>query len=43
MGCNNRDAGFDCFYYYEGGGLNMRVEGGASAGYRVKSIYFIAD
>ncbi len=43
MGCNNRDAGFDCFYYYEGGGLNLRVEGGASAGYRVESVEFIVD
>lgn len=41
--CTNRDAGFDCAYSYEGGGLIMRVTGGASAGYRVESLRFIAD
>lgn len=43
MGCENRAGGFDCSYYYEGGALLMRVEGGASAGYHVESIKYIAD
>lgn len=43
MGCENRAGGYDCSYYYEGGALSMRVEGGASAGYHVESIKYIAD
>lgn len=43
QGCTNRNAGFDCAYSYEGGGLIMRVTGGASAGYRVESVRFVAD
>lgn len=43
MGCENRAGGYDCSYYYEGGALIMRVEGGASAGYHVESIKSIAD
>jgi len=42
-GCENHTGGYDCFYRYEGGGLMMRVEGGASAGYWVQSINFVAD
>lgn len=42
-GCEKRASGYDCFYRYEGGGVNMRVTGGASAGYRVRSVSFIAD
>jgi len=42
-GCENHAGGYDCFYRYEGGGLMMRVEGGASAGYWVQSINFVAD
>jgi hypothetical protein len=41
-GCEKRAGGYDCFYRYEGGGVNMRVTGGA-AGYRVRSVSFIAD
>ena len=42
-GCEKRGAGYDCFYRYEGGGVTMRVTGGAKAGYRVQSVGFIAD
>jgi hypothetical protein len=42
-GCEKRAGGYDCFYRYEGGGVNMRVTGGASAGYRVRSVSFVAD
>ncbi|HEY0324309.1 MAG TPA: hypothetical protein VGC66_25405 [Pyrinomonadaceae bacterium] len=42
-GCEKRAGGYDCFYRYEGGGVNMRVTGGAAAGYRVRSVSFIAD
>ena len=42
-GCEKRAGGYDCFYRYEGGGVNMRVVGGAAAGYRVRSVSFIAD
>lgn len=43
QGCENRRGGYDCSYYYEGGGATMRVTGGKSSGYKVKSIKFIAD
>jgi hypothetical protein len=39
--CRSRGTGYDCFYSAAGEGLyyiDMRVEGGASAGYRVVSI-----
>jgi hypothetical protein len=42
-GCEKRAGGYDCFYYYEGGGVTMRVVGGKAAGYRVRSVSFIAD
>jgi hypothetical protein len=42
-GCERRAGGYDCFYRYEGGGVNMRVTGGSAAGYRVRSVSFIAD
>ncbi len=42
-GCEKRGGGYDCFYRYEGGGVNMRVVGGAAASYRVQSVSFIAD
>jgi hypothetical protein len=41
-GCRSRDLGFDCVYGYPDADgiffIDMRVEGGASAGYRVVSI-----
>ena len=43
QGCERHRGGYDCFYYYEGGGATMRVTGGVSAGYRVRSVKFIAD
>lgn len=43
QGCEKRQGGYDCSYYYEGGGATMRVTGGKSAGYRVQSVKFIAD
>jgi len=42
-GCERRGSGYDCFYRYEGGGVNMRVTGGPRAGYRVQTVGFIAD
>ena len=42
-GCEKRGSGYDCFYRYEGGGVNMRVTGGPRAGYRVQTVGFIAD
>ena len=42
-GCEKRGSGYDCFYRYEGGGVNMRVTGGTRAGYRVQTVSFIAD
>jgi hypothetical protein len=42
-GCEKRGKGYDCFYRYEGGGVNMRVTGSAAAGYIVRSVGFIAD
>jgi hypothetical protein len=43
QGCEKRSGGYSCFYSYEGGGVTMRVGGGAAAGYRVRSVGFIAD
>jgi hypothetical protein len=41
-GCRSRSLGFDCFYSYSDADgvffIDMRVEGGASAGFRVVSI-----
>jgi hypothetical protein len=42
-GCTRVSGGYDCFYWYEGGGANMRVTGSRSKGYRVQSIRFVAD
>jgi hypothetical protein len=42
-GCEKRAGGYNCFYRYEGGGVNMRVTGTAAAGYRVRSVSFVAD
>lgn len=43
QGCEKRRGGYNCSFSYEGGGVTMRVAGGASAGYRVTSVSFIAD
>jgi hypothetical protein len=38
MGCTCRSFGFDCAYTINGGGLMMRVTGGASAGWMVQTV-----
>jgi hypothetical protein len=43
QGCEKKGAGYNCFYYYEGGGVNMRVTGSSRAGYRVSTVSFVAD
>jgi len=43
MGCEKTGTTHLCSYYYEGGGVSMRVAGSASAGYSVRSVSFIAD
>lgn len=43
MGCEKTGTTHLCSYYYEGGGVSMRVAGSASAGYTVRSVSFIAD
>ena len=42
-GCERRSSAYNCFFYYEGGGVNMRVTGSSRSGYRVNSVSFIAD
>ncbi|HEX8707315.1 MAG TPA: hypothetical protein VF723_03550 [Pyrinomonadaceae bacterium] len=43
QGCNEEEGAQICGYYYEGGGLIMRVGGSASAGYQVQSVEFVVD
>lgn len=43
MGCIREGSKQRCFFYYEGGGLNMIVEGDAAGGYLVTKAFFIAD
>ena len=44
QGCEKGEAGgYDCGYYYEGGGLIMHVTGSDADGYKVVSTEFIAD
>jgi hypothetical protein len=44
QGCEKADdEGYNCGYYYEGGGLIMHVSGSESAGYKVDLTEFIAD
>lgn len=44
MGCERgRGAGYTCFYYYEGGGINLRLVPGGPSGYRAVSVNFVAD
>ena len=42
VGCEPIAGAYDCFYYYEGGGLNIEVVEGEE-GYSVQSVLFIAD
>ncbi len=43
MGCDRSGTGYLCSYYYEGGGVNMRVRSRGASGFRVASVGFIAD
>jgi hypothetical protein len=42
-GCEPTGATYTCFFYYEGGGLDMIVEGSAASGYLVTRAFFVAD
>ena len=42
IGCEPAGDAYDCFYYYEGGGLNIEVVEGEE-GYSVQSVLFVAD
>jgi hypothetical protein len=41
--CSQTGSKYRCFFYYEGGGLNMNVEGSVTTGYLVTKAFFIAD
>jgi hypothetical protein len=41
--CSPAGSKYRCFFYYEGGGLNMNVEGSSTAGFLVTKAFFIAD
>jgi hypothetical protein len=41
--CSRAGSKYRCFFYYEGGGLNMNVEGNPTSGYLVTKAFFIAD
>ena len=43
MGCDDSEGKLLCSYYYEGGGLSMRMSGSAADGYKVAAVEFIAD
>jgi hypothetical protein len=43
MGCIREGSKHTCFFYYEGGGLNMIVEGDPAGGYLVTKAFFVAD
>ena len=42
MGCEKQGKAYSCFYYYEGGGINLRVVKYGN-GYRVVSVGYVAD
>ncbi|HEY7873563.1 MAG TPA: hypothetical protein VIG64_00420 [Actinomycetota bacterium] len=42
-GCIREGVKHTCFFYYEGGGLNMIVTGGPAEGYLVTKTFFVAD
>ena len=42
-GCNEDDLQFVCFYYYEGGGLNIMVADSDAYGWIVTDTFYIAD
>lgn len=41
--CARTGSKHTCFFYYEGGGLNMVVEGSTTTGYLVTKAFFVAD
>ena len=41
--CSSAGSKYRCFFYYEGGGLNMNVEGSSTTGFLVTKAFFIAD
>ena len=43
QGCIREGAKHTCFFYYEGGGLNMIVRGNPADGYLVTKAFFVAD
>ena len=43
QGCIREGSRHTCFFYYEGGGLNMIVTGSPADGYLVTKAFFIAD
>jgi hypothetical protein len=43
MGCNREHGGHTCSYYYEGGGVNMRVFKKPRVGYQVTSVGYVKD
>lgn len=43
QGCIREGSQHTCFFYYEGGGLNMIVKGDPADGYLVTKAFFVAD
>ncbi len=43
MGCEEEGSKFRCFYYYEGGGLNMVVRDSDAGGWLVTRAFFVVD
>jgi hypothetical protein len=43
QGCIREGTEHTCFFYYEGGGLNMIVQGSPAEGYVVTKAFFVAD
>jgi hypothetical protein len=43
QGCIREGNRHTCFFYYEGGGLNMIVNGNPAEGYLVTESFFVAD
>jgi hypothetical protein len=43
QGCIREGSRHTCFFYYEGGGLNMIVMGDPATGYLVSKTFFVAD
>lgn len=41
--CSRTGTKYRCFFYYEGGGLNMDVEGSVTSGFLVTKAFFVAD